>query len=69
MMKVYVQGNSIAIVGKAWQIRAKLREYMKTHTYVKDVIKDNHLTLKPSSSAIKHDKNSFTILIKDRNQS
>ncbi|MBT2677631.1 Z-ring formation inhibitor MciZ [Bacillus sp. ISL-35] len=35
-MKVYVHGQGITIAGKAWEIKAILREYGKKHTLVKD---------------------------------
>lgn len=35
-MKVWVNGNQIILSGKAWEIRAKLKEYGKQYVYVKD---------------------------------
>ncbi|MEC1536450.1 Z-ring formation inhibitor MciZ [Bacillus sonorensis] len=37
-MKVYRLPNGIVISGKAWEIRAKLREYGRTYRYMKDWI-------------------------------
>ncbi len=37
-MKIYVAGQSIRMVGKAWQIRAKLREYKNSNLTVKEFI-------------------------------
>ncbi|KPB03038.1 Z-ring formation inhibitor MciZ [Bacillus sp. CHD6a] len=34
-MKVYVRPNNIVLVGKAWEIRNKLKEYSHRHVYVK----------------------------------
>ncbi|QFT89505.1 hypothetical protein FIU87_12670 [Bacillus sp. THAF10] len=33
-MKVYVRPNSIVMVGKAWEIRQKLKDYALHHVYV-----------------------------------
>ncbi|MED1740833.1 Z-ring formation inhibitor MciZ [Bacillus swezeyi] len=37
-MKVYRLRDRIVISGKAWEIRAKLKEYGRTYQYVKDWI-------------------------------
>ncbi|WP_083249095.1 Z-ring formation inhibitor MciZ [Bacillus solimangrovi] len=41
-MKIYVNPTSITMVGKAWEIRAKLREYAKTYHTVADWRSDIH---------------------------
>ncbi|CAG9622374.1 Z-ring formation inhibitor MciZ [Sutcliffiella rhizosphaerae] len=33
-MKIYVRPNNIVMVGKAWEIRSKLREFALHHVYV-----------------------------------
>ncbi|MCA1321689.1 Z-ring formation inhibitor MciZ [Bacillus tianshenii] len=33
-MQIYVRPNSIILVGKAWEIRSKLKEYAKKHDTV-----------------------------------
>jgi len=35
-MKVYVHEKGVILVGKAWQIRAKLKEYRKEFALLKD---------------------------------
>ncbi|WP_223702415.1 Z-ring formation inhibitor MciZ [Sutcliffiella deserti] len=35
-MNIYVRPNSIIMVGKAWEIRSKLKEYAKTHDTVRE---------------------------------
>ncbi|KXZ21501.1 cell division protein [Bacillus nakamurai] len=37
-MKVYRMEKSIVLVGKAWEVRAKLKEYGRTFRYVGDWI-------------------------------
>ncbi|ANF37152.1 Z-ring formation inhibitor MciZ [Bacillus velezensis] len=37
-MKVYRKDKSIVLVGKAWEVRAKLKEYGRTFRYVGDWI-------------------------------
>ncbi|MBO1624676.1 Z-ring formation inhibitor MciZ [Bacillus cereus] len=37
-MKVYILPNRITLVGKAWQIRNKLKQYGKEYTTVQDWI-------------------------------
>lgn len=38
-MKIYRLPNRIVLSGKAWEIRAKLKEYGKTFQLVKDWIR------------------------------
>ncbi|MBP2240756.1 hypothetical protein J2Z40_001315 [Cytobacillus eiseniae] len=35
-MRIYVHEKGIVLVGKAWEIRAKLKEYSKDHHLLKD---------------------------------
>lgn len=44
-MKVYRLNNRIVMSGKAWEIRAKLKEYGRKYHYVKDWLseKENRL--------------------------
>ncbi|MCI4126775.1 Z-ring formation inhibitor MciZ [Bacillus haynesii] len=44
-MKVYRLNNRIVMSGKAWEIRAKLKEYGQMYHYVKDWLseKENRL--------------------------
>ncbi|MDN4074644.1 MULTISPECIES: Z-ring formation inhibitor MciZ [Fictibacillus] len=37
-MKVYIQQNGVTMVGKAWQIKYMLKQYMKQHSTVKEWI-------------------------------
>lgn len=37
-MQVYVRPDSIVMVGKAWEIRSKLKEYAKKHGTVQEWI-------------------------------
>ncbi|MGM0834844.1 MAG: Z-ring formation inhibitor MciZ [Bacillota bacterium] len=37
-MQIYVRPNSIVLVGKAWEIRSKLREYAKKYGTVQEWI-------------------------------
>ncbi|WP_455660463.1 Z-ring formation inhibitor MciZ [Pradoshia sp.] len=39
-MRVKISGNQIIMSGKAWEVRAKLREYGKQYVYVIDMIRD-----------------------------
>jgi len=39
-MRVKISGNQIIMSGKAWEIRAKLREYSQKYVYVIDMIRD-----------------------------
>ncbi|PQD96842.1 Z-ring formation inhibitor MciZ [Pradoshia eiseniae] len=39
-MRVKISGNQIIMSGKAWEIRAKLREYSQKYVYVIDMILD-----------------------------
>lgn len=41
-MKVYVHGQGVTIAGKAWEIKAILKEYGKQHVLVKDWLKTVH---------------------------
>ncbi len=36
-MKVYVTSNGITLVGKAWEIKAKLKEYAKTYDTIAEM--------------------------------
>ncbi len=40
-MKVYILPNRITLVGKAWQIRHKLKQYGKEYTTVQEWITAN----------------------------
>lgn len=46
-MKVYRLNNRIVMSGKAWEIRAKLKEYGRMYHYVKDWLseKENRMIL------------------------
>ena len=35
-MKIYVHEKGVTLVGKAWEIRAKLKEYSKDYYLLKD---------------------------------
>ncbi len=35
-MKIYIQGQSVTLVGKAWQIKYMLKKYMKKYTTVQE---------------------------------
>ncbi|OOE10498.1 Z-ring formation inhibitor MciZ [Fictibacillus arsenicus] len=37
-MKIYLQPKGITLVGKAWQIKYMLRNYMRQHELVQDWI-------------------------------
>lgn len=37
-MKVYLQPNSVTLVGKAWQVKYMLRKYMQEYTTVQEWI-------------------------------
>lgn len=37
-MQIYVRPNSIVLVGKAWEIRSKIKEYAKKHGTVQEWI-------------------------------
>jgi hypothetical protein len=37
-LQIYVRPNSIVLVGKAWEIRSKLKEYAKKHGTVQEWI-------------------------------
>ncbi len=37
-MKVYLQPNSVTLVGKAWQIKYMLKKYMREYTTVQEWI-------------------------------
>jgi len=37
-VKVHRMPKGVVLVGKAWEIRAKLKEYGRTYQYVKDWI-------------------------------
>ena len=45
-MKVYRLNDRIVMSGKAWEIRAKLKEYGRTHHYVKDWLSEKENRLK-----------------------
>lgn len=38
-MRVKISGNQIIMSGKAWEVRAKLREYSKQYVYILDMIR------------------------------
>lgn len=40
-MKVYILPNRVTLVGKAWQIRQKLKQYSKEYTTVQEWITAN----------------------------
>lgn len=40
-MKVYILPNRVTLVGKAWQIRHKLKQYSKEYTTVQEWITAN----------------------------
>jgi Mother cell inhibitor of FtsZ len=42
-LKIYRFENGIIFVGKAWEIRAKLKEYSREYTTVHEWIKDDKL--------------------------
>ncbi|MEC1623692.1 Z-ring formation inhibitor MciZ [Bacillus mojavensis] len=39
-MKVYRMQKGVVLVGKAWEVRAKLKEYGRTFRYVEDWISE-----------------------------
>ncbi|WLD91906.1 Z-ring formation inhibitor MciZ [Alkalihalobacillus sp. AL-G] len=41
-MKIYLQPNSVTLVGKAWQIKYMLRKYMNEYRTVQDWIDGQH---------------------------
>jgi hypothetical protein len=47
-MKIYMMDKGIVLCGKAWEIKAKLKEYNREFYYVKDWVnhKLNHAHLK-----------------------
>ncbi|MEB9787236.1 Z-ring formation inhibitor MciZ [Bacillus cereus] len=40
-MKVYILPNRVTLVGKAWQIRHKLKQYSKEYATVQEWITEN----------------------------
>ncbi|MGM7721297.1 Z-ring formation inhibitor MciZ [uncultured Metabacillus sp.] len=42
-MKIYRLDNRIVLVGKAWEIRTKLKEYRESYTTVVEWMKDEKL--------------------------
>ncbi|MDQ0244326.1 hypothetical protein J2S09_001892 [Bacillus fengqiuensis] len=46
-MKVYVVDNGIILVGKAWEIRAKLKEYGKKYESVSSWIEAQSIQSSP----------------------
>ncbi|MBJ8080012.1 MULTISPECIES: Z-ring formation inhibitor MciZ [Bacillus cereus group] len=44
-MKVYILPNRVTLVGKAWQIRHKLKQYSKEYTTVQEWITANKVKL------------------------
>lgn len=38
MMKIYVHEKGVTLVGKAWEIKEKLKTYQKSYSYVKEWI-------------------------------
>jgi hypothetical protein len=47
-MKVYIMDNRLIFVGKAWEIRAKLREYQQKYDSVSNWIQ-SHATNSPTA--------------------
>lgn len=41
-MKIYVKANGITLVGKAWEIRSKLRQYCNTYDTIEQWTKSVH---------------------------
>ncbi len=44
-MKIYITHNGITLVGKAWEIRAKLKEYSKQFDTVQEWIQSSEMSL------------------------
>ncbi|MBM6619964.1 Z-ring formation inhibitor MciZ [Bacillus sp. RD4P76] len=51
-MKIYIQESSVALVGKSWEIRKKLKEYGKDYVTVSDWIKNERVASKKRSKVI-----------------
>ncbi|WP_100407061.1 Z-ring formation inhibitor MciZ [Bacillus solitudinis] len=43
-MKIYVREDGLILAGKAWEVRAKLKEAMKRYTYVSEWSQAVHRT-------------------------
>lgn len=56
MMKVYKHDRGVILVGKAWQVRTKLKEYQQSYYYLSDWIKDHPHTESSSSKKTKMNK-------------
>jgi hypothetical protein len=41
-MKIYIHENGIVLAGKAWEVRAKLKESMIRYKYVEDWVNTIH---------------------------
>ncbi|WP_078413668.1 Z-ring formation inhibitor MciZ [Priestia abyssalis] len=50
-MKVYVIDNGIILVGKAWQIRAKLKQYSKKYESVSSWIETQSIQSSPAKKS------------------
>ena len=61
-MKIYVYPYGFTMVGKACQIKAKLREYMKSHGTLQGLISNHLKTMTYSNQTYKHDQYTFTII-------
>lgn len=42
MVKTYISENSLRMVGKAWQIRALLRQYQNSHVTLQQFLSVNN---------------------------
>lgn len=51
-MKVYMYQHGITLVGKAWQIKAKLKEYNKMHHLLHEFLEANEKALHHSKKVI-----------------
>jgi hypothetical protein len=52
-MKIYRLDKGFVLVGKAWEIRTKLREYSRTYTTVNEWIQDGKTLKHPVHDFIK----------------
>lgn len=62
MIKIYVQSNGFKMVGKAKDIRSKLKEYQQQYKTVDEFLQSNTSETKRSAYSFKHDDNSFTLI-------
>ncbi|KAA0550355.1 Z-ring formation inhibitor MciZ [Bacillus sp. BGMRC 2118] len=51
-MKIYIKESSIALVGKSWEIREKLKEYSKDYVTISDWIKNERTSPQKQSNVI-----------------